>query len=89
MKLPEGWKELRYIDTAKFINGYPFSPLDWKKKGLPIIRIQNLNGNTKYHYFDGEMEEDYIVNNGDLLFSWSATIDLFIWKGRSFCSGMV
>lgn len=33
-------------DVATYINGYAFKPEQRGKKGLPIIRIQDLNGNS-------------------------------------------
>lgn len=78
---PKGWevKPLSYF--ADFINGYHFGPKEWGTKGLPIIRIQNLNDvNASFNYFDGEMDNKYLVNNGDLLFSWSASLGVYIWN---------
>jgi type I restriction enzyme S subunit len=81
-RIPKEWKVVRAIDVARYINGYAFGPEDWKTKGVPIIRIQNLNDpNAEFNYFDGEIDEIYRVNNGDLLFSWSASIGVYIWKG--------
>jgi type I restriction enzyme S subunit len=81
-KIPKEWRVVRAIDVARYINGYAFGPEDWKTKGVPIIRIQNLNDpNTEFNYFDGEIDEIYRVNDGDLLFSWSASIGVYIWKG--------
>jgi type I restriction enzyme S subunit len=81
-KIPKEWRVVRAIDVARYINGYAFGPEDWKTKGVPIIRIQNLNDpNAKFNYFDGEIDEIYRVNYGDLLFSWSASIGVYIWKG--------
>jgi type I restriction enzyme S subunit len=72
---------MRAIDAAEYINGYPFSPEDWKTSGIPIIRIQNLNDpNAEFNFFNGEIDEIYKVKNGDLLFSWSASIGVYIWK---------
>ena len=84
-KIPEDWKIAKLGELAEYINGYPFSPKDWKKSGLPIIRIQNLNDpHAEFNYFDGEISSRYIVNNGDLLFSWSASIGVYIWnKGKA------
>jgi type I restriction enzyme S subunit len=80
-KVPKEWKVVRAIDVARYINGYAFGPEDWKTRGVPIIRIQNLNDpNAEFNYFDGEIDETYRVNNGDLLFSWSASIGVYIWK---------
>jgi type I restriction enzyme S subunit len=80
-KIPKDWEVMRATDVAEYINGYPFSPKDWKTSGIPIIRIQNLNDpNAKFNFFDGEIDEIYKVKNGDLLFSWSASIGVYIWK---------
>jgi len=80
-KIPKDWRAARLIDAADYINGYHFGPKDWKKSGLPIIRIQNLNDpNAEFNYFQGEIDDKYRVDNGDLLFSWSASIGVYIWK---------
>ena len=60
------------------MNGNGFRPTDWKASGLPIIRIQNLNGSRSFNYFDGEAKDEWIVEPGDLLFAWAGV------KGVSF-----
>ena len=50
--LPEGWKYVQLGDLSEYINGYTFKSKDWSNKGLPIIRIQNLNGKDEYNYFE-------------------------------------
>ena len=84
-KIPEDWRAARLVDVADYINGYAFSPEDWKSEGLPIIRIQNLNDpNVEFNHFDGEIDDRYIVEDGDLLFAWSASIGVYIWnRGRA------
>ena len=72
-------------DVCELINGYPFKPSDWSNAGLPIIRIQNLNDDTApFNYFSGVIDKKYIVENGDLLFSWSGTpgtsFGAFFWN---------
>lgn len=71
-------------DVADYINGRAFKPKEWKKSGLPIIRIQNLNKpEAVYNYTDERFEEKYLVNNGDLLYAWSASLGAHIWKGEN------
>jgi type I restriction enzyme S subunit len=84
-KIPKDWEVVRLKDIADYINGYPFSPEDWKTEGLPIIRIQNLNDpSAGFNYFEGNIDDRYIIENGDLLFSWSASIGAYIWnRGRA------
>jgi len=80
-RIPKEWEVVRLEDVADYINGYAFSPRDWQEKGLPIIRIQNLNDpEAEFNYFDGEIDKKYIVEKGDLLFSWSASIGVYIWN---------
>jgi type I restriction enzyme S subunit len=77
------WEMVKLGDVATFVNGYPFKPTDWGIEGYKIIRIQNLtNGNSESNYFSGNIPEKYKVINGDVLISWSATLDIFVWKGN-------
>ncbi|VVB59855.1 Type-1 restriction enzyme MjaXIP specificity protein [uncultured archaeon] len=81
VNFPEGWKITSLGEVAEFINGRAFKPSEWTNKGLPIIRIQNLTGSSsKINYYDGDYEQEYYVKYGDILLSWSATLDIFKWK---------
>lgn len=69
-------------EVADYINGRAFKPSEWKDKGLPIVRIQNLNDESAvYHYSDAEHEEKYLLHDGDLLFAWAASLGTYIWNG--------
>lgn len=71
----------RLGNIATFINGAAFKPDDWNDEGLRIIRIQNLtNPNKPYNRTLRKVDDKYIVKKGDVLVSWSATIDVFIWE---------
>ena len=74
----------RYIklgDIATYINGYAFKPKDRGSKGLPIIRIQDLTGNSyDKGYYDGDYPSKIEINNGDILISWSASLGVYIWN---------
>ena len=68
-------------DVATYINGYAFKPEQRGKKGLPIIRIQDLNGNSHdLGFFDGEYPEQVEINTGDILISWSGSLG--VYKGN-------
>lgn len=80
--LPIGWERTRMGEIGRYLNGKAFKSQDWKTSGRPIIRIQNLTGSgTEFNYFNGEIEDRYLVQPGDLLFSWSATLGTYIWNG--------
>ena len=72
-------------DVATYINGYAFKPEQRGKKGLPIIRIQDLNGNSHdLGFFDGEYPKQVEINSGDILISWSGSLGVYKWnKGKA------
>lgn len=70
-------------EVATYVNGYAFKPETWSEKGLPIIRIQNLNnGEAAYNYYEGDLPAKFIVEKGDLLISWSASLGSYFWQGE-------
>ena len=73
----------RLGDIATYINGYAFKPTDWSTEGLPIIRIQDLTGNSyQANRYNGEYVPKYEVNYGDVLISWSASLGVYVWRGE-------
>ncbi len=77
----KGWEVKKLGEVATYINGYAFKPSQWTDKGTPIIRIQNLNKiDTPFNYYDGIIHKKYIVNNGDVLISWSASLGVYEWN---------
>ncbi len=80
MTLPEGWAEATVDDLGEYVNGMAFKPTDWGDDGIGIIRIQNLTAPSKpLNRTKRLFDERYRVRKGDLLVSWSATLDAFIW----------
>ena len=80
--LPKGWSILTVGQVAQYINGRAFKPNEWEQKGLPIIRIQNLNDkNAVFNYSTATFEDKYLVTKGDLLFAWAASLGTYIWQG--------
>lgn len=77
-KLPSSWSRPAIANVARLINGRGFKPHEWDTDGLPIIRIQNLNGSTDFNYYSGSYVPKIEVNTGDLLFAWSGS------RGTSF-----
>ena len=76
-------------EICDLINGRAFKPQDWEGSdsgGLPIVRIQNLNTpDNRFNYYTGEVRDRFIINEGQLLFSWSGSrgtsFGAHIWNG--------
>lgn len=83
--VPDGWevKKLKYL--VRFNNGLAFKPSDWANSGVPIIRIQNLNGSEAFNYTTKTgLPDDLLITKGDIVFSWSGNIGTsfgpFVWE---------
>ena len=68
-QVPCEWTVAPVKHLAEFVNGEAFKPGEWSSEGIPIIRIQNLNGGDSFNFFTGEVDQRYHVEFGDLLFS--------------------
>ncbi|WP_225892887.1 restriction endonuclease subunit S [Methylomonas sp. LW13] len=85
--LPQRWRWVRLGEVLDMVNGRAFKPTDWIAKGLPIVRIQNLNNSDAvFNYCDETSVVDrHIIDNGSFLISWSGTpgtsFGAFIWNG--------
>ena len=82
--LPEGWRWAQLHQLCRLINGHRFQSSQWSDSGLPILRIQNLNGSTQFKLFAGYAKDDWIVRPGDLLFAWAGSkgsLGPTLWRG--------
>ncbi|HDB1439954.1 TPA: restriction endonuclease subunit S [Vibrio cholerae] len=85
--IPNDWVVKSIGETITLINGYGFKPYQWKREGLPIVRIQNLNDdNASFNYYEGTVDAKFYIDNGDLVFAWSgskgSSFGARIWRGN-------
>lgn len=81
--IPASWHVLPFARVADFVNGFAFKPMHWLEEGLPIVKIKELkNGISKetprYHGLD--IKKKFFVDDGSVLFSWSADLDVYMWS---------
>jgi len=75
--LPEGWREVRLGKYAKLQGGFAFKSNEFKEKGIPIIRISNINNlriqldDDVVFYDEINIGKEFIVKNGDCLIAMS------------------
>jgi|ERR1035437_5935741 type I restriction enzyme S subunit len=80
--VPKHWEIKKLGEVADYINGRAFKPTEWEKTGKPIIRIQNLNkAEAGYNYSNQIFEDKYLIDKGDLLYAWSASLGAYLWNG--------
>lgn len=80
--IPQHWGKVRLGDVSKILNGYAFkSALFNEKKGLPIIRIRDIENKVTETLYDGPYDSRYIVNSGDILIGMDGDFRCAIWHG--------
>ncbi|HIB7483497.1 TPA: restriction endonuclease subunit S [Escherichia coli] len=71
--MSKNWQICQLGDVLTLINGRAYKKEEMLTKGVPILRIQNLNGGNKWFYSNLELQEDKYCYKNDLLYAWSAT----------------
>lgn len=82
--IPEGWEVKSLYKIADFINGLAcqkFRPDNEYDDFLPVIKIREMNDgkNNNTERARVNIPEKNIINDGDVLFAWSASLDVKIW----------
>lgn len=81
-ELPEGWEWLRLSDLMEVINGRAYKKHEMLQEGTPLLRVGNLFTSNEWYYSDLELDENKYIDNGDLIYAWSASFGPFIWTGQ-------
>lgn len=83
--VPEGWEVTAISKIATFLNGLALQkyPPRGDGKDLRVIKIAELRkGSTDgADWANGDVPEQYVIDDGDLLFSWSGTLEAATWFG--------
>ena len=78
----DGWEQRKLGDIATFINGRAYSQEELLSSGkYKVLRVGNFYTNDSWYYSDMELEDKYYAEEGDLLYTWSATFGPHIWHG--------
>ena len=83
--IPDGWKIRSLDEIAEYLNGVAWQKYRAKEgePSLPVIKIRELREGITSASDRASMHvpEEYIVEDGDVLFSWSGSLLVKIWCG--------
>ena len=85
-ELPEGWSIGSLLDIANYLNGLAmqkFRPTDGEN-GLPVLKIKELRQGScdaSSELCSPSIKPEYIVHDGDVIFSWSGSLLVDLWCG--------
>lgn len=72
------WQEKKLGEVCKLQGGYAFKSNQFKKQGIPIIRISNISNNNNFidsnnlvYYDDFDINENFILKKDDLIVAMS------------------
>lgn len=84
-EIPEGW-EMRSLDSiANYLNGLALQkfPPASETEFLPVIKIAQLRAGSVVgaDRASTQIQPEYVVVDGDVLFSWSGSLEVEVWNG--------
>ena len=82
-EIPEGWSTGSLLDIAVYTNGLAcqkFRPINDNR--LPVIKIKEMHDGitSETEYVRGDIPEANKIYDGDILFSWSASLEIMLWS---------
>ena len=84
--IPAGWRKGNLLDIATYLNGLAmqkFRP-QGHEIGLPVLKIKELRQGScddSSELCSLSIKPEYIIHNGDVVFSWSGSLLVDIWCG--------
>jgi type I restriction enzyme S subunit len=85
-RIPKGWRVGRLTDIADYVNGLAMQKHRPAKaeNGIPVLKIKELRQgicDINSELCSENVDDLYIVNDGDVIFSWSGSLLVDIWCG--------
>jgi type I restriction enzyme S subunit len=82
-EIPAEWHFKAIDDVADFLNGLALQkfPAREGEEYLPVVKIRELRQGITESSDKANLDvsEKYVVNDGDVLFSWSGSLEVVIW----------
>lgn len=84
--IPDGWQESSLLGIADYLNGLAmqkYRPKD-DEQGLPVLKIKELRQgfcDSNSELCSPSIKPEYIVHDGDVIFSWSGSLLVDFWCG--------
>ena len=79
----DAWVKCELGKVITFVNGRAYKQEEMLDGGkYKILRVGNFYTNDSWYYSDLELPDNKYIDNGDLIYTWSATFGPHIWSGE-------
>jgi len=81
-EIPAGWFIEPLDEVANFLNGLALQNYPTKSDiFLPVIKIREMKAGITANTEKASLEipSQYVIDNGDVIFSWSGSLEIIIW----------
>lgn len=84
--IPAGWRKSNLLDIANYLNGLAMQKFRPQRNeiGLPVLKIKELRQGScdnSSELCSLSIKPEYIIHDGDVIFSWSGSLLVDIWCG--------
>lgn len=84
--IPDGWEKGNLLDIANYLNGLAMQKYrpNEDEVGLPVLKIKELRQGScdnSSELCSPNIKPEYIIHDGDVIFSWSGSLLVDIWCG--------
>lgn len=67
--------------VCEVLSGFAFKSSEFGQDGMPIVRIRDVTRGFTETFYSGCYEEQYLIDNGDILIGMDGDFNLSEWKG--------
>ena len=84
--IPNGWRKGNLLTIANYLNGLAMQKYrpNGDEVGLPVLKIKELRQGScdnSSELCSPNIKPEYIIHDGDVIFSWSGSLLVDIWCG--------
>ncbi|MGY2796151.1 type I restriction enzyme, S subunit [Ewingella americana] len=75
------WPMVKLSQVCSVLSGFAFKSNYFGDSGIPLVRIRDVMRGFSETYYSGEYDEQFVVNNNDILIGMDGDFNIAKWAG--------
>ncbi|WP_406643499.1 restriction endonuclease subunit S [Pectobacterium brasiliense] len=75
------WPTVKLSEICSVLSGFVFKSNYFGDSGIPLVRIRDVMRGFSETYYSGEYDEQFVVNNNDILIGMDGDFNIAKWAG--------